>query len=150
MAKYRKKPVVIEAIRWNPFEMTISDVERFVGAYADEGGLLYKGKYKGDLIIKTLEGDMTVIEGDWIIKGVKGEFYPCKNDIFEMTYELEPEEITQEQWDYVVDVAKFMLDEYKKIPTGAFGAMNIELMVNRYENGERSHELYDEMNGLDQ
>ena len=41
----------------------------------------------GVLIIHTLEGDMTVSEGDWIIKGVNGEFYPCKDDIFQKTYE---------------------------------------------------------------
>ncbi len=58
MSKYRKKPVVVEAIRAD--RMTI---------------------------IRTLEGDMVANEGDWIITGVKGEKYPCKPDIFEMTYE---------------------------------------------------------------
>lgn len=91
MTKFRKKPVVIEAIKWNPFEMMIHDVLKFMGTdkiNMEEQGVLSVGKYKGELIIKTLEGDMTVSEGDWIIKGIKGEFYPCKNDIFEATYEV--------------------------------------------------------------
>jgi len=88
--KFRKNPVVIEAIQWNPFEMLIHDVMKFMGIdknQMEENGVLSVGKYKGELIIKTLEGDMTVSEGDWIIKGIKGEFYPCKPDIFEQTYE---------------------------------------------------------------
>lgn len=90
MGRYRKKPVVINAIQWNPFEMLIYDVLKFMGvdkSNMEEQGILSVGKYKGELIIKTLEGDMTVMEGDWIIKGIKGEHYPCKSDIFEATYE---------------------------------------------------------------
>ena len=77
--KYRKKPVVIEATQW--FKMgdhpavkttTISNMESV-------DTLVY---------IETLEGNMGVTEGDWIITGVKGEHYPCKPDIFEMTYEV--------------------------------------------------------------
>jgi hypothetical protein len=88
--KYRKKPVVIEAIQWKPYEMLIKDVMDFMGI---SGGMMKKGvlsigKRKGELIIKTLEGNMTVSDGDYIIKGVKGEFYPCKPDIFDKTYEL--------------------------------------------------------------
>lgn len=59
MAKYRKKPIVIDAVK------------------TDE-----------EAIINTLEGDMTASPGDYIITGVKGEQYPCKPDIFEMTYDL--------------------------------------------------------------
>lgn len=77
MPKFRKKPVVIEAIQWtgaNPSEVTA-----FRG-----GACLYDADGP---IIETLEGDMKTMPGDWIIKGVKGEFYPCKPDIFEATYE---------------------------------------------------------------
>lgn len=73
MAKYRKKPVVIEAVQW--FKM------------GDHPGV-YEHESAGGLgEIWTLEGEMTVAPGDWIITGVKGEQYPCKPDIFEMTYE---------------------------------------------------------------
>jgi len=41
-----------------------------------------------NMVIKTLEGEMTALSGDWIIKGIQGEYYPCKPDIFEKTYEL--------------------------------------------------------------
>ena len=80
MGLYRKKPVVIEAIRWT-------------GANVDEvlGFILTKGEARRGLnnviYIDTLEGTMAADKGDWVIKGVKGEFYPCKPDIFEATYE---------------------------------------------------------------
>ena len=87
--KFKKKPVEIGAIQYtgkNDFE---------IGKWSND--LVYpspvlepsennpSGSY---LQIKTLEGVMTAIVGDWIIKGVKGEFYPCKNDIFLMTYDV--------------------------------------------------------------
>lgn len=85
--KFRKKPVVIDAVRWdgknlNPFVGFISP------AYTRDGGLRLHGNL---LHIDTLEGTMTANPGDWIIKGVKGELYPCKPDIFEATYDaVEP------------------------------------------------------------
>lgn len=77
--KYRKKPVVIEAIQLNH----TTDSQEQIIAWS---GIARKGP-DGGLIIPTLEGDMTANTGDYIIKGVKGEFYPCKPDIFEATYE---------------------------------------------------------------
>ncbi len=76
--KYRKKPVVIEAIQvsFHNFD----EIERFVGG--DLGN-----RPDGSLVIATLEGAMTASIGDYIIKGIKGEFYPCKPDIFAATYE---------------------------------------------------------------
>lgn len=96
MNKYRKKPVVVEAIQWKPQEMLIGDVRNFMGVSGgmERMGILSMGKFKGELIIKTLEGEMTVSPNDWIIKGVQGEFYPCKPDIFEHTYE--PVEVNHE------------------------------------------------------
>jgi len=79
MAKYRKKPVEIEAILWSGSRHNQAEVEGFIG----EAGYI-KGQYVN---ITTLEGDMKASPGDWIIKGIKGEFYPCKPDIFEATYE---------------------------------------------------------------
>jgi hypothetical protein len=77
--KFRKKPVVIEAIQ---YEGTVQDVVDFVGLFNTE-----MNKEMTKLYIKTLEGDMLVSHGDYVIKGVQGEFYPCKPDIFEATYE---------------------------------------------------------------
>ena len=80
MPKFRKKPVVIEAQQYNGKNGMI--LMAWAGATELEEDFL------GDHIeIKTLEGTMTASKGDWIIKGVKGEFYPCKPDIFSATYE---------------------------------------------------------------
>lgn len=86
MAKYRKKPVVIEAIK---FIDTIERIEE-LSDFIDNQPLRidYKNPDKPVLKINTLEGEHIASIGDYIIKGVKGEFYPCKPDIFEMTYEL--------------------------------------------------------------
>ncbi len=81
--KFRKKPVVIEAIQYTGKNAT--DILRWMFPDIEPDAT-------ADIeTIKTLEGDMRVSIGDWIIKGVKGEFYPCKPDIFEATYEKCPE-----------------------------------------------------------
>lgn len=84
--KYRKKPVVIEAVQLSRrFPEAIID---FVGK--ENLGDYNLGEFAEDACyfeIKTLEGVMLAREGDWVIKGIKGEFYPCKPDIFEATYE---------------------------------------------------------------
>ena len=72
MPRFRKKPVEIEATQFIPDEP------------APDGVLIHAD---GSATISTLEGAMTVSPGDWVITGVKGEHYPCKPDIFEMTYE---------------------------------------------------------------
>lgn len=87
MAKYRKRPVVIDAVQWLPNEMLLQDVIELFGGL-EVAGINSIAKKNGNVIIKTLEGEMTVSAGDYIIKGVKGEFYPCKPDIFEATYEV--------------------------------------------------------------
>jgi hypothetical protein len=78
--KFKKKPVVIEAVQWTGE----NNVE--VLQFCDSCYITSSGKTK-DLIISTLEGDMSASIGDYIIKGVKGEFYACREDIFDMTYE---------------------------------------------------------------
>lgn len=83
MAQYRKKPVVIEAVQWDG---DAGLANRFIGE-SYEKDWWYTGKKDGSIIIPTLEGEHECRVGDFIIKGVKGEFYPCKPDIFEMTYE---------------------------------------------------------------
>lgn len=77
--RYIKKPVIIDAVQWlgdNWIQMDkfITQDHRTYPSY-------------GEIVILTLEGEMIARVGDWIIKGVQGEFYPCKPEIFEMTYE---------------------------------------------------------------
>ena len=88
MTQYRKKPVVIEAMQFTgvpPDGTNAEAVVTWIGKH--------QSRYKhiaGDdvvILIATLEGTMTANVDDWIIKGVKGEFYPCKPDIFEATYD---------------------------------------------------------------
>jgi hypothetical protein len=80
MAKFRKKPVVIEAVQYTG--ENADEIDNFVGF--DLVRLLMSPVI---LEIPTLEGTHRASKGDWIIKGVKGEFYPCKPDIFVATYE---------------------------------------------------------------
>jgi hypothetical protein len=93
--KYRKKPVVIDAVQWtennprevfnflteNTFDMDAMRIFQYP-FYIDDS------KVEGGLVIKTLEGEHIVSIGDYIIRGIKGEYYPCKEDIFHQTYEL--------------------------------------------------------------
>lgn len=82
MAKlYRKRPVTIEALQFLPDE-NIAEVIDFL----IEGNVTHVVTRAG-IVIPTLEGDMLAAPGDYIIRGVKGEYYPCKPDIFEATYE---------------------------------------------------------------
>ena len=82
--KFRKKPVVIEAWHFNGEDGLAWP--RWLHEYRDlEGACAYW--LGGKLYIPTLEGRMKATSGDWIIKGVQGEVYPCKPDIFEATYE---------------------------------------------------------------
>lgn len=92
MKKYRKKPIVVEAIQWNGVNR--GEIEMFCGHDNVEFKVeILSGSTLGlQLIIKTLEGDMVANRGDYIIKGICGEFYSCKEEIFEKTYELLPKE----------------------------------------------------------
>ena len=84
MAQYRKKPLVIEAIQYRR-EKNIMEVQNFFGD--GNGRDLIYSEERNEYFIKTLEGDMYLNDGDWVIKGIGGEFYPCKPDIFEKTHE---------------------------------------------------------------
>lgn len=78
--KFRKKPVVIEALQYGPYTAITVEMAQFLsgsGATCSDVGIT----------IPTLEGDHLARPGDWIIKGVKGEFYPCRDDIFSLTYD---------------------------------------------------------------
>ena len=95
MGKYRKKPVVIDAIEWTGENLL--EVIRFAGQHPSALDLLWDDYCdlvrKGGLKIFTLEGKMHACIGDFIIKGVQGEHYPCKPEIFEATYEAVEGEI---------------------------------------------------------
>jgi hypothetical protein len=90
--KFRKKPVVIDAVQ---FTREIIEAHVFDNGPLPDGVIAQRLEYHtGDrklwshtFIIKTLEGQHVVSEGDWVITGVKGERYPCKPDVFAMTYE---------------------------------------------------------------
>lgn len=127
---YRKKPVEIQAMRlignggetarvtdWMeanlyPFlvgDYTQPDTLRYHDQITADDSRPDKGIYidpaNGNLMIRTLEGDMRAEYGDWIIRGVQGEFYPCKPDIFERTYE--PVETPALSPDEMVEVTRF-------------------------------------------
>ena len=98
-ATYRKKPVEIEAVQlrwatWNEMCEFLVDIiselnpAREIPAEQASDTCGEDGPTYIALTIPTLEGDHTALHGDWIIRGVKGEFYPCKPDIFEATHEL--------------------------------------------------------------
>lgn len=77
MGKFRKKPVEIEAVQWTG---NLEEMENFLTVDVTI-------TLTGEIVIPTLEGKMKGNIGDWIIKGINGEFYPCKPDIFEKTYD---------------------------------------------------------------
>lgn len=78
--KYKKKPVVIEAVQFDGTDKSVN----WLLPQLKSGEI---GRATNKLYIKTLEGTMTAHKGDYIIRGVNGEFYPCKPDIFKKTYE---------------------------------------------------------------
>jgi hypothetical protein len=90
--KYRKKPVVIDAMEWNGidhrgmFEFLGGGSGNFLQAVGDNF-FIDHSKVEGGLVIKTLEGKHLASIGDFIIKGIAGEYYPCKPDIFHKTYD---------------------------------------------------------------
>lgn len=81
---FRKRPVMIAAVRWSPMCDNIAEVLNFT---VDDMGVPAASLSGAQVVIQTLEGTMAANPGDWIIKGVAGEFYPCKSGIFKATYE---------------------------------------------------------------
>lgn len=101
MGFYRKKPVVIEAVRFegvihsgeNAYSVlfdTKDDLPKWLRDALTDANVFPEVAGSPVLVIRTLEGNMFASPGDWIIKGVKGELYPCKPDIFAQTYEAAP------------------------------------------------------------
>lgn len=90
--KFRKKPVTIDAVRFDGTPETATPIidwalgqDQTIRYWCEDGEACKADTHV--LHIDTLEGTMTAMPGDWIIRGVQGEFYPCKPDIFEATYE---------------------------------------------------------------
>jgi hypothetical protein len=85
MKKYIKKPIIVEAIQYDGFNF----IEIFTWVYPSRSMIPIPENVIGttQLIVRTLEGDMKANIGDYIIKGINGEFYPCRKVIFEKTYE---------------------------------------------------------------
>jgi len=86
MPKFRKKPVVIEALLFDGSLESLNAIalwarKAFIATHSPGAQSVER------ITIPTLEGELFALPGDWIIRGVKGEFYPCKPDIFEATYE---------------------------------------------------------------
>ncbi len=94
--KYRKKPVVIDAMQLPPLnEDASTELKDFLHAMKED----WESEKDGYVVIHTCEGDMVAKPGDWIIKGVKGEYYPCKPDVFALTYDIAWEKtMTQERY----------------------------------------------------
>ncbi len=92
MPHFSKRPVVIEARQYTESTAdVVAGLRDWVNGPAGANAPLaarVEGQSPGRIVIKTLEGDMTALVGDWIIRGVAGEFYPCKPAIFAATYEL--------------------------------------------------------------
>lgn len=85
--KYKKKPIIVEAILFNG--LNSQEIENWIGKP------IIKQKFSNEIValeIPTLEGTMVASVGDYIIKGIKEEFYPCKPEIFEQTYEEEEQD----------------------------------------------------------
>ena len=82
--KFRNKPVEIEAMQFDGTRRNVLEIIEQLDAMNESW---YYSEHDKTLSIATFEGNMVANKGDWIIKGVAGEFYPCKPDIFEMTYE---------------------------------------------------------------
>lgn len=115
--KYRKKPVVIEAVRWTG--LNLEEIKQFVTKdliydIDDAAWKVGMGIPVVTVKIKTLEGEMLASIGDYIIKGVDGEFYPCKPDIFEKTYdtvnEVEVSPITSEDFTKTQELLELIID----------------------------------------
>ena len=85
--KFRKKPVIIEAIKWDGTLFTLKQLQSMGMETTSYEADYFRLNGISGLVIKTLEGQHIADFGDWIIKGVQGEFYPCKPDIFEQTHE---------------------------------------------------------------
>ena len=103
MPLFRKKPVVVEAVQFTGTRGSAHGIIQWINRENPEFDMEDDDTWRiisyryGTLTIRTLEGEMTAAKGDWIVRGVKGEFYPCKADIFALLYDpIEPGTETKE------------------------------------------------------
>ena len=127
--KYRKKPVVIEAVLWTGknhreiWNFLTGKEDEYIRTDADTFYIDHS-KVEGGLVINTLEGEHIASIGDYIIKGVNGEFYPCKPDIFEKTYEPKfshycewcASPLYDEEWESGIRLCKMCREDDSRIP----------------------------------
>lgn len=85
--KYRKKPVEVEAMQLEPTDHSIANVSGWMLARGFQDFRVHGEERPFGLLIRTLEGDMLASPGDYIVRGVQGEFYPVKPDVFQQSYE---------------------------------------------------------------
>lgn len=124
MARFRKKPVEIEAVQWNQH----GDHPAVLCGYIGNDGQCFpiKPPYESIecAVIRTLEGWHVVTEGDWIITGVKGEQYPCKPDIFAATYD---EVVTHLERPTIAELEKILAEPDAKVNINPDGSVTREL-----------------------
>ena len=137
MSEFKKKPVIIEAFLWTKRPDQTEDPEWIVEAIKKdevriEESLTAAGGIQ--MHIKTLEGTMTASVGDYIIKGVKGELYPCKPDIFELTYDRAPQTFKDrlviegdELTEKILKHTKAL--DSKKVPESEVSILQIQLSI---------------------
>lgn len=137
MPIYKKKPVEVEAIRfdaekWIYERKSVYPMVETKDCYTGQSSL---GKYfRYEPVINTLEGDMKVSHGDYIIKGVQGEYYPCKPDIFEQTYDLIP---SKPYYDIIGNRVEVLLDGVWQKATIVNGYRTHDGIINaKRDNGE--------------
>lgn len=99
--KFKKKPVIIEAVRWDGNR--VSKVTNWISKALEENVII---RYGNEVKISTLEGIMTACAGDYIIKGVNGEIYPCKPDIFNKTYDVVKEDGNNMNFGDAIEILK--------------------------------------------
>lgn len=128
--KYVKKPVEIEAVQFIDTPERISEIAEFVGT---DLRVNYENKDNPYILIETPEGTMKASVGDYIIKGVKGEFYPCKPDVFKQTYDSVGTPLDRMYRDIDELVGRFnkldafmKTDKFLNLPTETIGLLEIQ------------------------
>lgn len=127
MAQYRKRPVIIEAVQW-----TGSNFEEICSTFnsLDVSCNIVWSPEKETLAIPTLEGTMLANIGDWIIRGVAGEVYPCKPNIFEKTYEVVSDVLEYPTLKEVEEADHFQICKwYRFLPSPGAGAFEREQAI---------------------
>lgn len=145
MAKFRKRPVVVEAVQWFP---SVEHEAVCTGPCALNDYL----PSRLDPHLHTIHRHQTVYlePGDWIITEPGGKnFYPCNLDTFAATYEPVEGDEAQARWRAAIDHARYMLKVYYNVPLGIFAALNIQNAIDRYERGQRTQELLAELEGFE-